>query len=329
MSELLFSGIQPTSAPHLGNYIGALKQWTKLQTDYSCLFCVVDLHAITVPQAPDVLRKTILETAAMYISVGIDPERATIFIQSEVPQHTELAWIFSTITKVAELERMTQYKDKTKNGERNTETGLLTYPVLMAADILLYGTTVVPVGEDQVQHLELTRDIARKFNTTFGETFAIPKPLLQKTGARIMGLDDPTAKMSKSAASKWNAIFLTDDADTIRKKIAHAVTDSEQAIAFDAEKRPGLANLLTIFHHVTEKPITEIEADFTGKGYGEFKKALAEAIISHLAPIQERFKNLMTDPAELSRILDRGHDRATKIAAERIQLIKDRVGLGR
>ncbi len=329
MPDLLLSGVQPTNNLHIGNYIGALKQWTEIQHRYRCLFCVVDLHAITVPQDPKMLRESTLDVAATYLAVGIDPARCHIFIQSEVPEHTELAWILSTIAKIGEMERMTQFKDKSSKQGEKTSVGLFPYPVLMAADILLYDTTVVPVGEDQVQHLELTRTIARRFNTQFGETFVVPQPLIQKVGARIMGLDDPTGKMSKSASSPANYIALTDDADTIRKKFAKAVTDSGKDIAYDAIDRPAISNLLTIFHHATGRPIKEIEKDYVGKGYGDFKKDLAEVVITMLEPIQKKMRVYRDDPAQLMKILDKGRDEARELAEKKMKVVRERVGLGR
>ncbi|MBI4138876.1 tryptophan--tRNA ligase, partial [Candidatus Uhrbacteria bacterium] len=247
MKELLFSGVQPTNVPHIGNYIGALKQWVDLQHKHRSLFCIVDLHAITVPQDPKQLRQNILDTAAVYLAVGLDPKRCTIYAQSEVAEHTELAWILSTVTKIAELERMTQFKDKSKRRGENVGVGLFTYPILMAADILLYDTTVVPVGEDQMQHVELARTIARRFNAQFGETFTVPQALIQKVGARVMALDDPKSKMSKSG-SPASYVALTDEPDVIRKKIMRAVTDSGKGVVFDPEKKPAISNLLTLFH---------------------------------------------------------------------------------
>jgi len=329
MPDLLFSGVQPTNNLHIGNYIGALKQWTEIQHRYRCLFCVVDLHAITVPQDPQKLRESILDVAATYLAVGIDPARCNIFIQSEVPEHAELGWILSTIAKTGELERMTQFKDKAKKRGENVSVGLFTYPVLMAADILLYDTTVVPVGEDQVQHLELTRVIARRFNSDFGETFTVPQPLVQKVGARIMGLDDPTAKMSKSASSTANYIALTDSPDVVRKKIAKAVTDSGTDISYDAIERPAISNLLTIFHHATGRSIKDIEKDFAGKGYGDFKKALAEAVVAMLEPIQKKFNVFRDDPKQLTNILNEGRDAAREMARLKISVVKEHMGLGR
>ena len=329
MSDLLFSGVQPTNNIHIGNYIGALKQWVDIQHRYKCFFCVVDLHAITVPQDPKKLRENILNVAATYLAVGIDPNRCSIFVQSEVPEHAELGWILSTLVKMSELERMTQFKDKALKRGENVGAGLFTYPALMAADILLYDTTVVPVGDDQTQHLELARTLARRFNTDFKETFVVPQSLIQKVGARIMGLDDPNGKMSKSASSALNYIALLDDPDTIRKKISKAVTDSGTDISYDAVNRPAISNLLTIFHHVTGRPIKDLEAEFAGKGYGDFKKALAEAVIAHLDPIRKKIRHYLDDPAELDKILDKGRAEAQALATKKMVQVRERVGLGR
>lgn len=330
MQELVFSGVQPTSDLHIGNYIGALKQWVVNQDRHPSLFCIVDLHAITVPQDPEQLRQHVLEVAAAYLAVGLDPKRCTLFIQSEIPEHTELSWILGTLAKMGELERMTQFKDKSAKGSaERAGFGLFSYPILMAADILLYDTTLVPIGEDQTQHVELARVIARRFNETYGETFAVPQPLLQKSGARIMSLQDPSKKMSKSDPSGLSKILLTDDADTIRKKIMKAVTDSGEGITYDPDKKPALANLLTIYHHMTGEPIQAIEMSFKGKGYGDFKKALAEAIIAHLSPITKKIQEYKENPKELMRILDAGRDAAKKMAGKKMELVRERVGLGR
>ncbi len=330
MKDLVFSGVQPTSQLHLGNYIGALKQWVKIQHDHPCLFCIVDLHAITVPQDPKELRQHTLETAAAYMAVGVDPKRSHMYIQSEVTEHTELAWILGTITKMGELERMTQFKDKAgKGGMERSGAGLLTYPVLMAADILLYDTTAVPVGEDQMQHLELARVIARRFNDHFGPTFIVPQPLIQKVGSRIMSLQDPTKKMSKSDPAETSKILLSDDADMIRRKILRAVTDSGTGVIYDLDKKPAVANLMSLFHHATGKSMKEIETEFAGKGYGDFKQALAEAMIEHLAPITAKIAEYKKDPAELEKILDTGRDFAKGKAEAKMKLVRDRVGLGR
>lgn len=329
MQDLLFSGVQPTSNLHIGNEIGALKQWVDLQHRYRCLYCVVDLHAVTVPQDPKQLRDHILTVAATYLAVGIDPKRSSLFVQSEVPEHTELGWLISTITKLGELERMTQFKDKSGKQGARTGLGLFAYPALMAADILLYDATAVPVGEDQMQHLELTRVVAKRFNARFGETFAIPQALIQKVGARIMGLDNPKKKMSKSATSHMNYLALSDDADTIRKKIMRAVTDSTAGIMYQPDKKPAISNLMAIFHHLTGQTMKEIEERFAGKGYGEFKQALAEVAIGHIEPMAKKIREFHDDPTELSRILDRGRDTAREIAAKKIMLVRDRMGIGR
>lgn len=329
MQDLVLSGVQPTNILHIGNYIGALKQWVEMQHRHRCLFCVVDLHAITVPQDPKALRENSLRMAATYLAVGIDPKRSNIFIQSEVSQHAELGWILGTITKISELERMTQFKDKAKKRGENVGVGLFTYPALMAADILLYDTTSVPVGEDQTQHLELTRVLARRFNETFGDTFVVPQPLIQKVGARIMGLDDPSIKMSKSAASALNYIALSDDADTIVKKLSKAVTDSEARVAYDVQNKPAVSNLMTIYHHATGKTMPEIETEFAGKGYGDFKKAVAEALIHMLSPIQQKLQMYQQDPGELQHILDEGKNFAAEIAEKKMKIVRERVGLGR
>ncbi len=329
MQDLVFSGVQPTSGLHIGNYIGALKQWVELQHRFPCLFCIVDLHAITVPQDPAELRRNILEVAATYLAIGVNPERSTIYVQSEVPEHTELAWVLSTIAKIGQMERMTQYKDKSEKYGDKVGLGLFSYPVLMAADILLYDTTVVPVGEDQIQHVELTRDLAERFNHHFGPTFTLPESYLQKNGARIMSLQDPMKKMSKSDASALSKIALTDDADTIRKKIMKAVTDTEPGIVFDVEKKPAVANLMTIYHQLTGQTLESIEVEFAGKGYGDFKKALAEVVVVHMEPISKKIAEYLNDPAELTRILNTGRNRAHELAQQKMKLVKDRVGFGR
>ncbi len=330
MQDLLFSGVKPTSTPHIGNYIGALKQWVELQHRYPCYFCIVDLHAITVPQDPKELRASTIDIAATYLAIGLDPKRCNLFIQSEVPEHTELGWVLGTLAKMGEMERMVQFKDKSeKAGRERSGLGLFSYPALMAADILLYDTTIVPVGEDQMQHVELTRLLARRFNEHFGPTFTIPQVLVQKHGARIMSLQDPEKKMSKSDESKNGVIMLDDDADTIRHKISRAVTDSGSDIRFDAEKKPALANLLTIHHHMTGRPIQDIEQEYAGKGYGEFKRDLAEAVINHLAPITKKIKEYKENPEHLMGILDHGRDQARHAAKEKMKLVYDRMGLGR
>lgn len=330
MQDLLFSGVKPTGTPHLGNYIGALKQWVEIQHRFPCMFCIVDLHAVTVPQDPIQLRKDILDVAATYLAIGIDPARCFIFVQSEVAEHAELGWLLSCIAKTGEMERMTQFKDKTqKNGQERASLGLFSYPTLMAADILLYDTTVVPVGEDQTQHVELARLLARRFNERFGPTFTLPQMLTQKHGARIMSLAHPDRKMSKSDDSKQGVILLDDEPETIRKKVMKAVTETEPGLMYDEEKKPAIANLMVIYHHMTGKNMKEIEQAFAGKGYGDFKKALAEAIVDHLRPIREKLDRYRKDPKDLAGILDHGRDMARHAAREKMALIKDRMGLGR
>ena len=279
---------------------------------------------------PILLRQNILDISATYLATGLDPARCSFFIQSEVPEHAELMWILSSIAKTGEMERMTQFKDKSaKQGTENVSLGLFSYPVLMAADILLYDPPVVPVGEDQVQHLELTRDLAERFNHKFGQTFVVPKVLIQKVGARIMALDDASKKMSKSAASANSYIALSDDADTIRKKIMRAVTDTDGIVRYAPEEKPAVSNLLTIYHHMTGEAMNVIEQRFAGKGYGDFKKDLAEVVITHLAPLTAKIQTFKEDPAELMRLLDQGRDTAREKASAKMKLVKDRMGLGR
>jgi tryptophanyl-tRNA synthetase len=330
MKDLVFSGVKPTSVPHLGNYIGALKQWVDIQKNHRCLFSIVDLHAITVPQDPKELRQHTLDIAATYLACGIDPARSIIYIQSEVSEHTELAWILGTIAKMGELERMTQFKDKSqKGGTERAGLGLFAYPVLMAADILLYDTSAVPVGEDQMQHLELARVLARRFNQQFGETFVIPQALIQKYGSRVMDLQNPDKKMSKSEDAKSGTIMLDDEPDAIRKKIMRAVTDSAGEVSYDFDKKPAVSNLLDIYHQLSGKTIKEIEMLYEGKGYGDFKKDLAEIIVEHLAPIREKIEEYRKSPKELQTILDAGRDKAKAMAEEKMKQVRKAVGLGR
>ena len=322
--ERLFSGIQPSGNLHLGNYLGAIKQWLPLQDQYEAIFCVVDMHAITVPQDPAELRRKTLEIAKIYLAAGIDPKKSTLFVQSHVSAHAELGWILNTITTMGELGRMTQYKDKAqKNGEANSAVGLFDYPVLMAADILLYDTGVVPVGEDQKQHVELTRDLAERFNSRFGETFVVPEPLIQREGARIMGLDDPTKKMSKSAASEYNYIALADDAETIRRKIKKAVTDSGSEIVY-ADDKPALMNLINIYTLLSGKKVDEVEAIYVGRGYGDFKADLAEVVVDFLIPFQERLAAISDD--EVLAVLRTGAEKARTIAEKKMLQVHDRIG---
>lgn len=323
--QRIFSGIQPSGNLHLGNYLGAIKNWVALQDKYESFFCVVDLHAITVPQDPQKLREKILEVAKIYLAAGIDPGKSTIFIQSRVKEHAELCWILNTIARLSELERMTQFKDKSqKQGKESVGVGLFDYPVLMAADILLYDTNLVPVGEDQLQHIELTKTLAERFNRKFGETFVVPEPHFTKEGMRIMGLDDPTKKMSKSAASEFNYVALTDSPDIIREKIKKAVTDSGSEIKSGSGK-PALTNLLTIYSLLSGKKITELEQEYVGKGYGDFKKDLAEVVVDFLDNFQKKFNSLNND--EVLEILDQGAVKAGEIAGKKMEEIKLKVGL--
>jgi len=322
----VFSGIQPSGVLHIGNYIGAIKQFVELQNDGECIFCVVDLHAITVEQDPEELKKNIISVAAMYIACGIDPNKSTIFVQSDRPEHSELAVILNCFTSLGELQRMTQFKEKAEN-KPNVSAGLFDYPVLMAADILLYQTTDVPIGDDQKQHLEITRNIAERLNNKYGQIFVVPNPIIKKSGARIMGLDDPTKKMSKSAESALNYIALTDDAETIRNKVKKAVTDSGSEIKSGADK-PALTNLLTIYSEISGKTIEELEKEFEGKQYGEFKDSLAEEIVKFLAPIQEKYNALMAEPEKLRQILSDGAKKIEPLAQKTLKEVKNKVGLG-
>src|SRR6476469_10367264 len=287
MKKRIFSGAQPTGELHIGNYLGALKNWVALQDEYEAFYCIVNLHAITLPQDPAQLRQKTLDLARIYLAAGIDPSVSTIFIQSDVPEHAELTWILSCSSRMGELERMTQFKDKGKGNRERAGVGLFTYPVMMAADILLYQTDLVPIGQDQKQHLELTRDLAERFNRDFGETFVVPEAFIPPVGAKIQSLQDPSKKMSKSDENAAGAIFLLDDADTVTKKIKKAVTDSGTDITFD-ESRPAITNLLTIYHLLTGKSQDESVENFAGKGYGDFKRELAEAVVEFLRPFQER-----------------------------------------
>ena len=325
--EVIFSGIQPSGTLTLGNYLGALKQFVELQDDYECYFCIVDEHAITVPQDRLELRKNIRSLAALYLASGIDPKKATLFIQSEVPAHTQLGWIMQSISYIGELERMTQFKDKSQ-GKEAVSSALLTYPPLMAADILLYQTNIVPVGDDQKQHLELTRDLAQRFNNRYNEVFTIPEIRIPKVGARIMSLQDPTKKMSKSDTNEKGFISMLDEPKRIEKKIKSAVTDSDGVVKYDKEKKPGISNLLTIYSSWTGESIESLEAKYEGKGYGEFKQDVANAVIQVLQPIQERYKELI-DSDMLDDILDEGAEKAACVANKTLRKAKKAMGLGR
>ncbi len=324
MKKRIFSGVQPSGNLHLGNYLGAIKNWVKLQNEYESIFCVVDLHAITVPQDPEKLRKKIIEVAKIYLAAGIDPQKSTIFIQSHVPEHAELAWILNTVAKMGEMERMTQFKDKSqKEGRESASVGLFDYPVLMAADILLYDTQVVPVGQDQLQHIELTRTLARRFNKSFGDTFIIPEYFIKEEGKLIMGLDDPSKKMSKSAKSEYNYIALSDDEETIRKKIKKAMTDSGSEIVYRDDK-PALKNLINIYSLLTDRSTGNIEKMYAGKGYADFKSDLADVVIAFLRPFQEKMAKISDE--EVLDILKKGADKVRPIASKKLSEVKDKIG---
>ena len=320
------TGIQPTNTLHIGNLFGALLPAVEMQNTYDLTMMIVDLHAITVPQDPAKLRSNILFLAAAYLAAGIDPTKTTLFQQSQVPAHSELAWLLQTVARMSELERMTQYKDKATTKKENVSVGLFTYPILMASDILLHDIDAVPVGEDQKQHVELTRDLAERFNRDFGETFTVPQPVIRAEGARILGLDDPTKKMSKSAASAKNYISLTDNADTIVKKIRAAVTDSEPGITL-ADHRPGLKNLLTIMSVATGEPAETLAQRFAEKGMKDVKDATAESLIAFLTPIQQNMTEYLANEDELIRILADGSARAATKAAAKILQVRSRMGL--
>jgi tryptophanyl-tRNA synthetase len=324
--ERIFSGIQPSGTLHLGNYLGAMRHFVADQDKYDNIFCIVDLHAITVPQDPKALHQAIRELAAMYFAVGLDPDRCNVFVQSHLPMHAELAWILQCIATMGQLNRMTQFKVKAGDERDEVSAALFTYPVLMAADILLYQTDGVPVGDDQRQHVELTRDLAERFNHRFGAAFKLPRPIIREVGSRIMALDDPTKKMSKSGGEA-SYIALLDTPDAIRKKVARATTDSQRTIVFD-EARPGIFNLLTMYEQLGGEAPEVIEREFEGKGYKEFKAAFADRVIATLAPIQQRFAELTRDPAELDRLLARGAANVRPTAEATLRDVKVRVGLG-
>lgn len=322
----VFSGVQPTGNIHLGNYLGALKQFVELQEDHECIYCIVDMHAITVPQDPKVLKEHILDVAALYLAVGVDPEKSIVFVQSDVPGHAELSWILTCNSYTGELSRMTQFKDKSKNKE-SAPAGLFTYPVLMAADILLYDTDVVPVGNDQKQHIELCRDLAVRVNGKYPDTFVIPDGRFLKEGARIMALDDPTKKMSKSAENIHSRISLLDEPSKIKKSIMKATTDSEGIIRFDVENKPGISNLLNIYSVLSGTGVSDLEKKYEGRGYGDFKKDLVEVTVEALTPIRERFEEIRNSE-ELLRILEDGARRADAIAQKTMKRVKGKFGLG-
>ena len=325
--QRVFSGIQPSGRSHLGTYLGALKNWVATQDDHDCFFCIVDLHALTVPQDPKVLRANVREMAALYVAVGLDPEKSVIFRQSRVSEHSELAWLLNCVARVGELSRMTQFKDKAqKGGADSASVGLYDYPVLQAADVLLYNAHLVPVGEDQRQHLELMRTLARRFNGLYGETFVVPEPMILDVGARVMALDDPTSKMSKSAPTPAGYVELLDEPDVVRRKIRRAKTDSGTEITALPDK-PAITNLLDIYAAATGRAVPELEAHYEGKGYGDFKKELAEVVVEVLSPIRERALELLDDPHELDELLEDGAEKARKVASSTLHDAWAKLGL--
>jgi tryptophanyl-tRNA synthetase len=321
--------MQPSAdSLHLGNYVGALLQWKELQNDHDAFFSVVDLHAITVAQDPAELREKTRRTAAQYIAAGIDPSASTLYVQSHVPAHAQLAWLLNTITGYGEAARMTQFKDKAaKQGADATSVGLFAYPVLMAADILLFDAEVVPVGDDQRQHVELTRDLAERFNSRFGETFVVPQAMILKDGARIYDLQNPESKMSKSAESGAGIVWMLDEPDVTRKKIMRAVTDTDGVVSFDRAGKPGISNLLSIYSALSGRAVADIELEYDGKGYGDFKKGLVEVVVETFGPIRERALDLLSDPAELDRILAGNAERASEVAERTLAKAFNAIGL--
>ena len=327
MKKKILSGIQPTGQIHIGNYLGAVKQWVQMQNEYDCVFSVVDMHAITIPPYdPAILKKNVKDLAAILIACGIDPEKSVLFVQSDVHEHAELAWMLNCITPLGWLNRMTQFKEKSGKHKENTSAGLFTYPALQAADILLYDADLVPVGEDQKQHVEITRDITQRFNHLFGETFKMPDYFIPETAARVMGLDDPTKKMSKSEDGSSHAIYLLDEPDVIRRKIKRAVTDSERGIVFEPNRK-GLFNLLGIFSAFSNKSNSEIEKHFTDKGYKELKQELGDLLVEKLAPIRERYMEIKRDKKYLSKVLYEGAQKAREICAPILKKAKKAMGL--
>jgi tryptophanyl-tRNA synthetase len=324
--KVIFSGIQPSGNLTIGNYLGAMKNFVALQDEYNCFYCVVDLHAITVRQDPAELRRRSLELAALYIAVGLDPEKITLFIQSHVSAHCELAWILNCFTYMGELSRMTQFKDKSRKNEENINVGLFDYPALMAADILLYQADLVPIGEDQRQHLEITRDLAIRFNNSYSPTFKVPEAYYGKLGARVKSLQDPTSKMSKSDEDENAFIAILDKPDAVLRKMKRAVTDSESEVRFDVENKPGVSNLMTIYAAMTGKEIPDVEKHFAGNGYGVFKDEVAEAVVEGMKPIRDNYDRLIADKAYLDSILSASADRAERAAGRTLAKVQKKIG---
>ncbi len=325
---IVLSGAQPSGQLTIGNYLGALRQWDRMQDDYDCLYCIVDLHAITVRQDPAALRSASLDSLALYLACGIDPARSAVFMQSHVPEHSQLAWVLNCYTQFGELSRMTQFKDKSERHNNNVNAGLFTYPVLMAADILLYQANQVPVGHDQKQHLELARDVAMRFNALHGDVFTVPEPYIPPVAARVMSLQEPTKKMSKSDENPWNFVGLLEDPKMISKKFKKAMTDSEDPprVYFDIEQKPGVANLLSILSGVTGKPVDALVAEYEGKMYGHLKTDVADAVIALLEPVQRRFTELRNDQSTLSQVMQQGAAAARSRAAATLRQVNEAVG---
>lgn len=325
--KIILSGIQSTGKLTLGNYLGAINNWVQMQEEYDCYYMIANLHSLTVRNDPETLRNNTLKVLAMYVAAGLDPEKNTIFIQSQVKEHAELGWILDCYTYMGELSRMTQFKDKATKHADNINAGLFTYPALMAADILLYQANLVPVGQDQQQHLEITRDIAERFNKLYGKTFTIPEGYYGKASAKIMGLQDPTAKMSKSATNPNDVILLEDEPDVIIKKFKKAVTDSENKVRFDPENKPGVSNLMQIYSSITGLKMEEIEKEFENSGYGDFKTKVAETAVAKLEPIQKKYKELLENKEYLEKIYTEGANRARKLASKTLDEVKERIGI--
>ena len=325
--KILYSGMQATSTLTLGNYLGALKNWVNIHEDYDCFFGVMDLHSLTVRQEPAEFRKNARSIYALYVAAGLDPEKNCVYYQSHVPTHAQLAWILNCFTYMGELNRMTQFKDKSSKHADNINAGLFTYPVLMAADILLYQADVVPIGKDQMQHLEITRDIAERFNNIYGDVFTVPKPYLGKAGAKIMSLQEPVKKMSKSDENENATVRLLDDKDTILRKFKRAVTDSETEVRFDEQNKPGVSNLMSIYRCVTGKSYEEIEKEFSGRGYGDFKMAVGEAVVAELEPIQKRYDELMKEKTYLDKCIKENDEKAYYLSNKTLRKVHKKVGL--
>ena len=325
--KVILSGIQATGNLTLGNYIGALKNFVKMQDEYDCYYMIANLHALTVRRDAEELRENTLKIIATYIAAGIDPDKSCIFLQSQVPEHAELSWVLNCYTYMGELNRMTQFKDKSEKHADNINSGLFTYPVLMAADILLYNPDLVPTGQDQKQHLEITRNIAERFNKIYGKTFVVPNPYIPKVGARIMGLQDPTSKMSKSCENPNDSIFLIDTPEQIVKKIKKAVTDSEGVVRFDIENKPGISNLMEIYSILENKSLEDIEKEFEGQNYGEFKQKVADSIINALEPFHKKYNELMENPKYLEEICEKGAKKAKEIASKTLKEVYHKIGI--